>query len=788
MIGKTFSHYRILEKLGAGGMGVVYRARDEQLQRDVAIKVLPAGSLSTDEARRQFRKEAQMLAQLNHPNIEAVYEFASEADMDFLVMEFVPGMTLAEKLFRGTLPQREIITLGLQIAAALDEAHQRGIIHLDLKPANIALASKGQAKVLDFGLAKFLHPLDESTADYLTSASSVAGTLPYMAPEQLRGETVDGRADIHAVGAVLYEMATGRRAFAEEIPSRLIDAILNQDPPPPRTLNRRLSPELDSIIVKCLDKNPDQRYQSAKELLVDLRRLEQSLTSGGVPFRILPAKVRGRSKRRILTGLAAFTSLALLLFVANIGGCRDRLFGRAPIPQIRSLAVLPFENLSGNPDQDYFADGMTEALITDLGQIQALRVISRTSVMRYKSARKPLSEISRELNVDAVIEGSVSRIDGSALVTARLFYGPTERQLWSKNYRQDLKNVLVLEGEVASEIVSEISLQITPLEHAQLTQGGSVNPDAHEAYLKGNYFLWGTPEQKQKAKAYFERAIQIDPNYAPPYAGLADYYGSSDALPPRVYMPLAEKYAQKAQALDPKLARAYLALGNVSFFRDRNWSKAEGLYRRAIALQPNDAEASRVYSYFLTAIGNQVEAQAEVRRAQELDPLYITTQITAGWVFYFSRQYDRAIEQCKKALELDQDSAGAYDCIGSSYVAKGQYEEAIPACHQAVTISGNAPPRLVGLAQAYVLAGRKTEAQNINRQLRELSQTRYVPPYLFAKLEMALGNKKEALSRLEESLADRDSFLTWMKVERSFDRLRGDPQFEDLLRRAGFKD
>jgi eukaryotic-like serine/threonine-protein kinase len=702
-------------------------------------------------------------------------------------MEFVPGMTLKEKLFRGSLPQREIITLALQIVSALDEAHQRGIVHLDLKPANIALASKGQVKVLDFGLAKFFLPRDESTADYLSSASSIAGTLPYMAPEQLRGETVDGRSDLHAVGAVMYEMATGRRAFAEEIPSRLIDAILNQEPQQPRALNRRLAPELDSIIVKCLDKNPDQRYQSAKELLVDLRRLEQSATSGGVPFRILPAKVRGRSKRRILAGIAALIGLALLVLAANFGGWRDRLLGRAAVPQIRSLAVLPFENFSGEPEQEYFADGMTEALIADLGQIQELRVISRTSVMRYKSARKALSEISKELKVDAVIEGSVSRVDGRALVSARLFYGPTERQLWSKNYQQELKNVLVLEGEVASEIVSEISLQITPLEHAQLKQGGSVNPDAHEAYLKGNYFLWGTPEQKQKAKEYFEKAIQLDSNYAPAYSGLADYYWSSDDLPPRVYMPQAEKYAMKAQALDPKLARAYLALGSVSSARDRNWAKAESLYRRAIELQPSDAEARRVYSSFLVAIGNQVEAQAEIRRAQELDPLHITTQITAGWVFYFSRQYDRAIEQCKKALELDRNSAGAYDCIGSSLVAKGQYQEAIPAYHQAVTNSGRAPSRLVGLGQAYALAGQKAEAQKINRQLRELSKKRYVPSYFLAKLEVSLGNKKEALANLEEALVNGDTFLPWLKVDPSFDRLRGDPQFKDLLRRAGFK-
>src|SRR2546426_3025600 len=456
MIGQTLGHYRILEKVAAGGMGVVYRARDEQLDRDVALKVLPSGTLSDDTARRHFRKEAMALAKLNHPNIETVYEFGTQDGMDFLVMEFVPGKTLADRLKGGALPEKDVIALGMQIAAALEDAHERGIVHRDLKPANIAINEKGRAKILDFGLAMLLRPVGEGTTQTFTDSQAAAGQLPYSPPEHLGGEPVDGRADIYAIGAVLYEMATDRRVFQEEQVSRLIDAILHQPPVAPRALNSRLSTELEAIILKCLDKDPDQRYQSATELLVDLRRLEPSSSRYAPPP---PPSPVWRSVAKLLGyAVAGLLVLAVGLTAMNAGGWRDRLFGRLRVPQIRSLAVLPFANLSGDPNQDYFADGMTEALITDLGQIQALRVISRTSVMPFKATRKSLVDIARELHVDAIFEGSVLRSGGVAQVTARLVYAPTDSQLWSKTYQRDLQNLLVMQGEVASAIVREIDV------------------------------------------------------------------------------------------------------------------------------------------------------------------------------------------------------------------------------------------------------------------------------------------------------------------------------------------
>ena len=782
MIGQTLGHYRILEKVAAGGMGVVYRARDEQLDRDVAVKVLPPGTLRDDTARRHFRKEALALAKLNHPNIETVYEFGTQDGMDFLVMEYVPGKTLADRLTGGTLPEKEVVALGMQIAAALEEAHERGIVHRDLKPANIALTEKGRAKILDFGLAKLLRPVEEGSTETLTDSHAAAGTLPYMPPEQLRGEPVDARTDIYTIGAVVYEMATGRRAFQEEQTSRLIDAILHQPAVAPRALNSRISTELETIILKCLDKDPDRRYQSATELLVDLRRLEPSSSRYTPP----PAPpVWDRVAKLVGYGVAGLLVLAVGLTAMNAGGLRDRLLGRLRTPQIRSLAVLPFANLSGDPNQDYFADGMTEALITDLGQIQALRVISRTSVMQFKATRKPLDKIAQELHVDAIIEGSVSHSQNLAQVTARLVYASTDTQLWSKSYQRDLQNVLVMQGEVASAIVHEIDITLTPQEQARLASGRPVNPAAHQSYLKGRYLNKGTSSQQRKAREYFEEAIRIDPNYAPAYAGLADYYLASVQIRPLVSMPQARQLALKALDLAPELAEAHMELALIHFYADWDWVAADREFRRALELSPSDAEAHRTYSFYLAALARADEAQAESLHAQQLDPLSIWTQITAGYVFYFNRKYDEAIEQCRKVLEWDPSSVGGYDCLGTSYLAKGMYEQSIAAAQEASRLSDNDPTRLVGLGRAYALAGRKPGARTVLDQLRQFSSRIYVSPYFFAAIYAALGQNDEAFTWLHEALRERDVYLAWLKVDSAVDPLRRDPRFQELLHHIG---
>ena len=422
MVGRTLSRHRVLAKLGAGGMGEVYRARDECLDRDVALKVLPAHTLADEAARKRFRKEALALSKLNHPNIATVHDFDTQDDVDFLVMEYVAGATLAKRITGGALPEKEVAQLGIQVAAALEEAQEQGVVHRDLKPGNVMVTPKGQAKVLDFGLAKLVRPVTDTAAtESLTETPAAAGTLPYMPPEQLQGKVVDARTDLYALGALLYEMGTGQRAFPERESHRLITAILHETPQPPRALNREVSAGLESIILKALEKDPEHRYQSARELRVDLERL-----SGPEPFLAVPR--RPGLTRRQLVGMAGAAMVALLAVPLglNVGGLRDRLLGTATAPRIQSIAVLPLENLSGDPEQDYFADGMTEALITDLGKLSALRVISRRSVMRYRGSDKPLPEIARELNVDAVLDGSTLRSGDQVRITAQLIHAATD--------------------------------------------------------------------------------------------------------------------------------------------------------------------------------------------------------------------------------------------------------------------------------------------------------------------------------------------------------------------------
>ncbi len=535
MIGKTLGHYRILEKIGAGGMGVVYRAHDERLDRDVALKVLPAGSLTDESARKRFRKEALALAKLSHANIAPIYDFDTQDGTDFLVMERVGGQSLAQRLAAGSLAEKEVATLGAQIAAALEEAHDQGIIHRDLKPANVLLTPKGQAKVLDFGLAKLLRPVSSTTTESFTETQATAGTLPYMAPEQLRGETADARTDLFAAGIVLYEMSTGQRPFREAIVSRLTDAILHQPPVPPRALNARISSELERIILKCLEKEPENRYQSAKELGVDLRRLA---APSAMPVAVIPAPRPKISLRRaVLSGGVAVVLLLAVIASVNVGAWRARLLGRAASPNIESLAVLPLANLSRDPEQEYFADGMTEALITDLSKISALKVISRTSVMQYKGVKKPLPEIARELGVDGVIEGSVQRSGGQVLITAQLIRAATDTHLWAESYERELRDVLALQSEVARAIASEIKVKLTPQEQTRLASARPVNPHAYELYLKGRFY-WSkrTDEGLKKSVGYFNQALEEDPTYALAWAGLADTYlnmgGEYRVLPP----------------------------------------------------------------------------------------------------------------------------------------------------------------------------------------------------------------------------------------------------------------
>jgi serine/threonine protein kinase len=507
MIGQTLGHYRIIEKIGAGGMGVVYRARDERLERDVALKVLPAGALADEETRKRFRREAMALSKLNHPNIATIHDFNTERDVDFLAMEYISGVTLKEKSLSGALPEAEVVSLGKQAAGALEAAHEQGIIHRDLKPGNIMVTPKGLLKVLDFGLAKLFQPsgaIDRTLT--LTGSQGLTGTLPYMAPEQLDGREVDGRTDIHALGAILHELVTGKKPFPQETPTEIMRAILDKQPEPLRSPGAPISEGLERIIFKCLEKEPASRYASAKELIADLKRLETDDLSALIAGRPRRRAKRSLWQRPLPVGLLAL-GLAGLSFALNIGGVRGFLTGRARTPQVQSLAVLPLENLSHDPEQEYFAEGITDALITELGQINSLRVRSLTSVIQYKKTQKSLPQIAKELNVDMVVEGSALRSGEKVRITARLIHPAEDRQLWVKSYERDFSGLLVLQSEIAQDVTRQIGIRLSEEQRFQLTKRRAVNPKALEAYLKGVNYPRGKPRgiksaaSKQAAQA-----------------------------------------------------------------------------------------------------------------------------------------------------------------------------------------------------------------------------------------------------------------------------------------------
>jgi serine/threonine-protein kinase len=779
VIGRALGHYRVLEKIGEGGMGEVYRARDERLQRDVALKVLPAAIVLDQSSRRRLRKEALALSRLNHPNIEAVYDFDTQEGMDFLVMEYVPGVTLSDRVLAGPVPEKEVVQIGIQMTEALMAAHKEDLIHRDLKPSNLRLTPDGRLKVLDFGLAKIVpaSPDEAATMDSVTHTQGAVGTMPYMAPEQLLGEKVDARADLYAAGVVLYELATGKRPFREPISTALSNAIIHKAPTAPSQLNPRLSPRLEEVILKCLEKDAENRYQSAKELLVDLRRLAAPSTIHAAPL------VRRRRRPSAAVGGALAVALLLgLLLGLNVGGWRQRLFG-GPTP-IRSIAVLPIENLSGDPEQEYFADGMTDALITHLSKLRDLRVISRTSVMRYKGTRKPLSEIARELRVEAVVEGTVLRSNNQVRTTAKLIEVSGERSLWAESYERGYRDVLALQAEMAHAIASEIRVTLSPAEQERLARSRPVNPGAHEAYLKGRYY-WNQRNQEDLVKGleYFEKAVELDPTYALAYAGVADSYivlANNYAVAPAEAIPKANAAALKALEIDDSLAEAHTSLAAVRLV-EWDWAGAEKEYLQALELNPGYSVAHHWYSFFLSKMGRHEEALAEARRAAELDPLSPIISYHLGQTLYFARRFQEANKALSSTLEMSPDFFGAHYCLGLIRLQEGRLEEGVAEIERAVALSSEHEGMMASLGYAYARAGRKKDAEQVLETLKKRASQKQIPPTHFAVVHLGLGNHEQALRWLHQAYEARDSWVSWIGVDPLFDPLRTHSRFKELL-------
>ena len=772
MIGQTISHYHILEKLGEGGMGVVYKAQDLMLDRLVALKFLPSHLTASEEIKKRFIQEAKAASTLDHPNICTLYELGETNDGQmFIAMAYYKGETVKERVKERPLPISEAVEIAAAIAEGLTRAHEKGITHRDIKSDNVMITDNGSVKIMDFGLASMVG------ASTLTKAGTTLGTLPYMSPEQARGEKVDHRTDIWSLGVLLYEMVAGRLPFKSQYDEATVYSILHEKPQPLTSIRSNVPMALESVVHKCLEKKASDRYQHMDDMLVDLRRAGTEKHSTGHTH-LAPPKT-GRRQWLIIGGLSLVVLVLCLIFIPRfIPGSED----------VHSLAVLPLENFSHDPDQEYFSDGMTEALIADLSKITSLRVISRTSVMQFKGTKKTVPEIARALNVDAVLEGSVLRSGDRIRITAQLIHGSTDKHLWAESYERELKDVLRLQSDVAQAIAGEIRIKVTPQEHARITGSRTVNPSAHEAYLKGRFYAnqW-SPEAGTKSIEFFRQSIAIDSTYAPAYAELAEMYvtlGFSGVSLPRELYVKAKAAAVKALALDESSGEAHAALGWLTLMNDWNWEESEREFRRSLELNPSSTTTLFFYSTLLSARGRHTEAIKLAKLGRSLDPLSLLSITNVGWRYQSAGIYDTSIAYFQKCLELDSNYSVARENIAFTSLLKGLPDEAIRQ-FKTVPEASMFPISKMRLAVAYVRAGRRKDALKIVEDLQERFRHGYVSPYCIAGIYSALGEKNLAFQWLERAYSDRDSWLIFIHLNPGFESLRSDPRFDELLKKTG---
>jgi len=755
LIGRQLGSYHVVSDLGRGGMGEVYRAEDQKLGRDVAIKVLPKEFAVDPERLVRFRREARTLASLNHPNIAAIYGLEESEEVDYLVLELVEGDTL-----HGPLPLVTALDYACQVAEALEAAHEHGIIHRDLKPANVKVTPQGRIKVLDFGLAKAIWGT-EVKPDLSQSAETgngivtdhILGTPGYMSPEQARGGEVDQRTDIWAFGCLLYELLAGKRAFHSETVSQTIAAVLEHEPEW-KALPAKTPAKVRDLLRRCLQKDANRRLNNIADALATIQ------------------EVRSAQARRTAQRVAAAPGR-----------------GRRPAAgRIHALAVLPLTNLAGDPEQDYLADGMTDALITELAQIRALRVISRTSAMHYKGTTKTVPEIARELGVDGIVEGSVMRAGDRLRITAQLIHAASDRHLWAHSYARDLRDVLQLQSEVAQTIADEIQVTLTPQERARLSRVRQVNVESHEAYLRGHYH-WGRA-QPDRSIENFQRAIAIDPDNAPAYAGVADAQcmlisAVLQAAPPAQIAPLARAAALRALELDESLAEPHVSLARVLFWHDRDPVGAERELRRAIQKNPNCAMAHLQCGILFGDLQRSNESAASFRRALQLDPVSCWNSSIAGWCLYEIGQEEAGKQHLQKAIELDANLFLPWTASSFVHCYEGKFAEAIAEAAEGVRLSSGLPLARSFAAYALAMAGRHAEARAIVDQLEELSRERYVPASARMWYHVGIGDYERAIEWLENGYPQRDGWLPHLGMFRALKPLHAYPRFQDLLRRLG---
>jgi serine/threonine-protein kinase len=770
--GSTFAdRYKIIEELGKGGMGKVYKVIDKEINTKVALKLIKPEIAADEKTIERFRNELRTAREITHKNVCRMYDLNKEKGAYYITMEYVPGEDLKGMIrMTGQLSVGATVNIGKQVCEGLAEAHKLGVVHRDLKPQNIMIDKEGNARIMDFGIARSLKTKG------ITGAGAMIGTPEYMSPEQVEGKEADQESDIYSLGIILYEMAAGRVPFEGETPISVAVKHKTETPRNPQELNAHVPLDLSQVILKCLEKDKAKRYQSAGEVRSELARIAKDIPSAeraGLKRKIKKWKISEiRRKRPVIYG-----GIAVLLILLIAGGI-SLIIGRQQA--MDSIAVLPLKNLSGDPAQEYLADGMTEALIGELGKISALRrIISSTSVMRYKGTDKSLPEIAKELNVSAVVEGSVLLVGDQVKIMAQLIEARKDRLMWTDSYQRDLRDILALQRELATSIAKEIKIAVTPEEQARLSEARPINPEAHQFYLKGRY-LWNKRTRKdlEKALEYFEQAIREDPNYALAYAGLADLYFVLPAyvpLPPKEAYSKGKEAALKALEIDDKLAEAHTSLAGIKWYY-WEWEEAEKGFKRALELNPGYATARHWYAYHLMLVGRHDESISEIKLAQELDPHSLIINTNVGYMLHHARQYDRAIEHYKNRLEMDPNFSVLRSNLARAYVQIEKYEEAIEEIQEAIALSWRNPNDLSLLGHVYAVSGRKEDAAKIISELEELSKREFVSPYRKATIYAGLGLKDQAFKLLEEAYEQSDLHLIYLKVDPELDRLRTDPK------------
>ncbi len=816
--GRSLGHYRIISKIGAGGMGEVYLAEDTKLARRVALKILPAEFAEDKDRMNRFVREAKSASALNHPNIITIHEIGESEGTHFITTEFIDGKTLNEYAKSSPLNLKSALEIAIQIASALDEAHSAGIVHRDIKPDNVMIRSNGLAKILDFGIAKLTDStnqpsLGEEAATAIKSGTTpgmIIGTPNYMSPEQAKGQAVDARSDIFSFGVVLYEMMAGSLPFEGESAMEMIGAILHKEPKP---LPSDIPAEITKIIGKCLRKNRDERYQTVKDVLIDVQNVKQNLEFQDklehsiIPnqeekkTQILQATTADEIKQTTTNQTAAnnpakkyLTAALAILLVSAIG-----FFGYRYLTtnhnQIESIAVMPFVNESGSADTEYLSDGMTESLINSLSQLPKLSVKARSSVFRYKGKEIEPQTIGSELSVQAILNGRVVERGDNLTLSLELVDTKTGNQIWGEQYNRKTTDLVSLQNEIARDVSNKLRTKLSGAEQNQIAKNYTTNTEAYQLYLKGRYH-WNkrTGADIRKSIEYFQQAIDKDPTYALAYAALAESYvliPSYTKDSPHDAYPKARAAAMKALEIDETLAEVHAALATINEEYDWKFAEAEREYKRAIKLNPNDATTRQWYGEYLLAVGRNEEAIAEIKRAQELDPLSLIINSILGFAYTENRQYAQAIEQFRKTIEMDQNFPRAHLYLASAYEAKGMYEEAISE-YEKHAVSNGAPPVEVAKETAAIREAYKKSGANgywrkqieIYERMQVLQPDSVPPLSVVASYYAQIGEKEQAFALLEKAYEKREVDVSYLRLP-VYDLIRSDPRFLDLLRRIG---